>query len=139
MKFQLSDYNTIFRQKYFRIITFIFFRIILLTIRHFKHAFYLKKIVRKSLILGKRKSKYKFKRIIKFSDKDIQIEDFVYCSNVEKIFYGGHFTMRYVPQSNYFDPSDLTSKTSVLLPKKNPIHIIQTFHLTDHKSELCVE
>ena len=31
--------------------------------------------------------------------------------------------MRYVPQSNYFDPSDLTTETSILYPgekEKNP-------------------
>ena len=39
--------------------------------------------------------------------------------------------MRYVPQSNYFDPSDLTTQTSILYPKdKKRIQIRQTVHLT---------
>lgn len=136
----VSGACAIFRQRYFRVITFILFRMILLIIRHYKHAFYLKKIVRNKLILGKKKSKHRFQRVIRFTEEDICIEDFIHCNSVKKIFYGGYFTMRYVPQSNYFDPSDLTAKTSVLYPKnKNSIHITQTFHLKSHKIELCVE
>lgn len=136
----VSGTSATFRQKYFRVITFILFRMILLTVRHYKYAFYLKKLVRNKLILGKKRAKHKFTRLIKFTEEDILIEDFIYCNKAEKIFYGGYFTMRYVPQSNYFDSSDLTAQTSVLYPKnKKNIHITQSFHLKNHQVKLCVE
>ena len=56
-EFLVSGISTTVRQKYFHIISFIVFRMILLAIRHYNHAFYLKKIVRNNLILGRKKSK----------------------------------------------------------------------------------
>ncbi len=139
-KIIVSGISSEFKQKYFRVITFIIFRLFLLMIRNYKQAFYLKKFVRKILILGKKKTNHRFKRVIIFKEQSILVEDSIYYQNPEKIFYGGHWTMRYVPQSNYFDPSDLASQTSVLYPKnKKYIHITQTCHLKTNKIELCVE
>ena len=136
----VSGASTRFKQKYFNIMTFLLFRMVLLLIRHYKLAFYLKKGVREKLILEKKKSAYKFERTVRFTKKDLQVEDFIYCDKIIKIFYGAYFTLRYVPQSNYFDPSDLTTRTSVLYPReKKKIYIRQTFHFKSNKVDLCVE
>lgn len=137
----VSGASHIFKQKYFRVTTFVIFRVILLLIRNYKQAFYLKRIVRNLLILGKKKSNHKFKRLIQFNGNRILIKDSIACNDAGEIFYGGYFTMRYVPQSNYFDFSDLATRTFVVHPQggKASIQITQTCHLETGKCDLCVE
>ena len=111
-------------QKYFNSLKFAAFRLTLWIAGNYKTAFYLKKIIRHFLILQKKQSKYSFKREIIFLNPDqkqpeIHIVDFINCDRMEKIFYGGNFSVRYVPQSGYFEDSDLQSPPSLRLPPKN--------------------
>lgn len=134
-------------QKYFHPFSSALFRLLLLAVRHYKIAFWMKKMVRKQLILRKRKSKYTFKRMISFDSTppdqkqiktskiqqksiepskihqtlqtNILIEDVIHCPSACKIFYGGGFSIRYVPQSNYFEFSDLQNPTQVFQPKNH--------------------
>ena len=116
-------------QKYFNSLKFAAFRLTLALAGNRKTAFYLKKIIRYFLILQKKQSKHSFKREIIFPDSDqkrpeIHIMDFINCDGAEKIFYGGGFSVRYVPQSGYFEDSDLQSPSDLRFPPKNTKELV---------------
>ena len=134
---RVSGAGMILKQKDFHPATFIVFRVILLMIRNYKLAFWFKKLVRKVLILAKRKSKYKFERIITFK-KGIFIKDIIHCPPAEKLFYGGAFTVRYVPQSNYFEMSDLQNPSHIFNLKKGKRQIIIKQFCNLEKTETCL-
>ena len=138
-KISVSGKSGFLNQKYFSNLKFVIFRIILMIIKNYKMAFYLKKAIRHFLILKKKYSKYSFKRDIYFKKNEIHIIDCINCDRAEKIFYGGGFSVRYVPQSSYFEESDLQGTPYYFTPKNNPIIIKQICHLTNEKTELCVE
>ena len=112
-------------QKYFNSLKFAAFRLTLSLAGNYKTAFYLKKIIRHFLILQKKQSKHSFKREIIFTEStqktpEIHIVDFINCDRAERVFYGGGFSVRYVPQSGYFEDSDLQSPSEdIKIPPKN--------------------
>jgi hypothetical protein len=97
-------------QKRFRPVTFILFRIACLIIPNKKLAYYFKVLIRKVLITHNRRSPFKWKRELKFLSNEIQGSDSINDSNVDrasKIYWGGEFHSRYVPQGNYFTSPEL--------------------------------
>lgn len=160
-----------FRQKYFTPLKLILFRLITINFGwHAKGAFYLKRIIRKSLITNLTLFSYSFKnpllnffynsakeknqestqlrpnyykRQIVFKDNKIEVIDYLFPEKEEKIFYGGGFSLRYVPQSNYFQDCDLKQKQIVFKGpfQKKPVLIRQICHLKDFslKVKLCAE
>ena len=138
-KISMAGKSGLLNQRYFNSLKFVIFRIILMIVRNYKMAFYLKKLIRHFLILKKKSSKYFFKRDIYFKNNEIHIIDSINCDRAEKIFYGGGFSVRYVPQSGYFEESDLQNIPYYFIPKNKKIIIKQICYLTNEKTELCVE
>ena len=101
------------RQRYFNRLKFIIFRLFTFLAFNYKIAFLLKKMVRSLLILKNQKAKCFFKRAIQFHEEGISVEDSIKSIESGAVFYGGDFIIRYVPQSNYFEMSDLYNKSSV--------------------------
>ena len=100
-------------QRYFNPLKFILFRLFNLFVFNYKMAFLLKRFVRSLLILKKQKAKCFFRRIIYFEKEKVSIQDTIKSKESGSVFYGGEFSMRYVPQSNYFEKSDLYNRSSV--------------------------
>ena len=115
-KISVSGKSVFFNQKYFNSLNLIVFRLISMTAKSYKIAFILKKLVRWLLIVRRKKSKYYFERSIQFKDNEIHILDVIKCTKAMQIFYGGEFSVRYVPQSNYFEISDLNDDSSIFSP-----------------------
>ena len=158
-----------FHQRYFTPLKLILFRLITISLGwHAKGAFYLKRIIRKSLITSPvffsrswkdslwsffRRSKANkkeirlkpnhYKRCIFFNSNNIEIIDSIFSEKVEKIFHGGNFTLRYVPQSNYFQDCDFMLEQTVFKGpfEKKRVFIRQVCYLKDFstKVELCAE
>ena len=101
------------QQKYFNRLKFIIFRLFTFLAFNYKIAFLLKKAVRSLLILKNQKAECFFKRTIQFNKEKISIEDSIESVKSGDVFYGGDFIIRYVPQSNYFEMSDLYNKSAV--------------------------
>ena len=101
------------RQRYFNRLKFIVFRLFTFLAFNYKIAFLLKKAVRSLLILKNQKAKCFFNRVIQFNKEEINIEDFIDSIESGAVFYGGEFIIRYVPQSNYFEMSDLYNKNTI--------------------------
>ena len=101
------------QQRYFDRLKFIVFRLFTFLAFNYKSAFVLKKMIRSLLILKKKKAKCFFKRVIQFSPGEIFIKDAIESQSSGSIFYGGEFFVRYVPQSNYFEMSDLYNRSSI--------------------------
>ena len=127
--------SAVLTQKYFNSWKLILFRITNILAIHHKIAFFLKKIVRRFLITQKRRSGFFYERLIQFEKEKIIIEDHINCKKPEKIFYGGSFSIRYVPQSNYFEQSDIQNMTFIFKPnlQKNKIIIKQVCDLRSTK------
>ena len=137
-----------------------------------KGAFYLKRLIRKVLITNphlfshnikaifqklfynfqtntnQKKSPIKpnyYKRNIVFKNDTIETLDILFPGSAEQIFYGGGFSLRYVPQSNYFQNCDLIQETGASVFKgpfeKKAVFIKQTYDLKDFsiKVDLCAE
>ena len=85
------------------------------------------------------------KRKIFFDTEKIEVIDCLFPKKAEKIFYGGGFSLRYVPQSNYFQSCDLIPGSETVMFKgpfaKGPLFIRQICYLKDFsiKVELCAE
>lgn len=96
-------------EKYFSPLKLVIFRLLsLLLARTAIGAHYFKLLIRKMLITGRRRSPFEFIRTIEIGDRDILIEDTI--NNLQKgehIYWGGDFTVRYVPQSRYLQPDSL--------------------------------
>jgi len=92
---------------------FILFRLFCLVIGiHPSFAKKAKGIFRKMLILRSPLSQTLFKRTIKLNDNEVEVKDEITLNGKEKpikVFFGGTFNSRYVPQSRYFEPLDLYS------------------------------
>ena len=101
------------QQRYFNRLKFILFRIFTFLAFNYKLAFLLKKVIRSLLILKNQRAKCFFKRVIQFNKEEVSIEDSIESKESGAVFYGGEFFVRYVPQSNYFEPSDLYNRSSV--------------------------
>ena len=123
-KISVSGKSAFFSQKYFNSLNFVIFRLISMTAMNYRIAFTLKKLVRWLLIMRRKKSKYYFKRSIQFKNNEIHIVDFIKCAQAIQIFYGGAFSVRYVPQSNYFEMSDLHNASSIFSPAEHEKEII---------------
>lgn len=133
----ISGRGFFLNQKYFNSLKFVIFRSILMIIGSYKMAFYLKKIIRHFLILKKNISKHSFRRDISFKDNEIHIMDMIYSEKAKQIFYSGGFSVRYVPQSGYFEESDLHSHTYRFTPThSHQMTIRQICSLTNEKAEL---
>ncbi len=108
----VSGKSAVLSQKYFSAPKLIVFRLLSALAINSKIAFLFKKAIRRLLIAQKRKPKYDFKRSIFFKKNEVHILDYIKFKTAEKLFYGGAFTIRYVPQSNYFEAEDLQSGAS---------------------------
>ena len=154
-----------FQQKYFTPLKLSLFRLITISFGwHAKGAYYLKRIIRKALITNLTFFSYSlknfnflyktqknnslkpnhYKRQITFKNDKIEIIDTLSLPlKPEKIFHGGGFSLRYVPQSNYFQDCDLTPGQTVFKGpvSKKPISIKQSYHLKNFSMEtkLCAE
>ena len=169
----ISGRSSLFRQKYFNPLKLILFRLITISFGwNTKGAFYLKRILRKALITKPNLFSYNiktifqrifynfqtdtiqknnlpepssYKRSILFSNNKIETIDILFPDSAEKIFYGGGFSLRYVPQSNYFQDCDFLQGKGASVFKgpfeKKPLFIRQTCYLKDFsiKVELCAE
>lgn len=127
--------SAILTQKYFNSWKFIIFRITNILAINYKLAFFLKKMVRLVLITQRKRAGFLYERLIQFEKEKITIEDHLKCKKTEKIFYGGGFSIRYVPQSNYFEQSDIKNTTVIFTPnlQKNKIIIKQVCDLRNTK------
>ncbi|MBC6415351.1 MAG: hypothetical protein GDA46_03055 [Bdellovibrionales bacterium] len=132
---QISTEGTsyILSEKYFNSLKFILFRLISLTVRHYKLAYFFKKIIRQLLITQKGKKGVFFKRTIYLKDQILIIEDCINKKKATKLFYGGNFSTRYVPQSNYFLQSDLCHSSLTLDLNKNKANITVRQKLISYK------
>ena len=169
----ISGRSSLFRQKYFNPLKLILFRLITISFGwNTKGAFYLKRIIRKALITKPNLFSYKiktifqrifynfqtdtiqknnlpephsYKRSIVFKNDKIETLDVLFPGSAEKVFYGGSFSLRYVPQSNYFQNCDLIQGQGASIFKgpfeKKPLFIRQICYLKDFsiKVELCAE
>ena len=86
-----------------------------------------------------------YKRSIFFTNDTIETLDILFPGSAEQIFYGGGFSLRYVPQSNYFQNCDLIQETGASVFKgpfeKKAVFIKQIYDLKDFsiKVDLCAE
>lgn len=84
-----------------------------------------------------------YKRSVLFTNDTIETLDTLFPYPAEKIFYGGSFSLRYVPQSNYFQICDLIQGTSVFKKpfEKKAFLIKQTYDLKNFsiKVDVCAE
>ena len=116
--------SAVVTQRYFNSLKFIIFRMISIIAGNYKTAFLLKKLIRGLLITQRKKSGWLYKRVIQFANGKITIKDFINCAETVKIFYGGAFSVRYVPQSNYFEISDLQNPSFIFTTDRNKERII---------------
>ena len=116
--------SAILTQKYFNSFKFTLFRLTSVLAKNYKLAYLLKKMIRKFLIIQRKKPGPFYKRIIYFENKKIVIEDNIKYKKAIKIFYGGNFSVRYVPQSNYFETSDLQNISSIFILKSKKENIV---------------
>lgn len=171
----VSGKISVFHQKYFTPLRLILFRLITISFGwNAKGAFYLKRLIRKVLITNsftffqnfsvffqrfshnfQKKKGYNEKEIsfnlnhskrwISFDKEKVEVIDCLFPKKVERIFYGGGFSLRYVPQSNYFQACDLIQESKTFVFKgpfeKKPLFIRQICYLKDFsiKVELCAE
>jgi len=128
----LEGKSAVLKQKYFNRMSFILFRIVSFSALHYKIAYFLKKGVRKLLILQKKPVSWSYKRSFQFEKDQVIIKDNIrHGRKAEKLFYGGIFSARYVPQSSYFELSDLQNPTRIfkIPPNKTESLITQVFDL----------
>ena len=116
----VEGHSAILSQKYFNPFKLILFRILNILSSHYLLAYWLKKGVRQLMITPKTKRGLIYKRSLQFEKNKILITDEITSPKTLKIFYGGHFNIRYVPQSHYFETSDLQNPSPIfyLQPKK---------------------
>ena len=95
-------------------------------------------MIRFLLITQRKKPGPLYKRLIRFeTDKGslkpkIIVEDHInYRKKPEKLFYGGGFSVRYVPQSNYFESSDTNQLSHIFEGEE-----ISSGELSDSKVKL---
>jgi len=111
--FQLSIEGSLNKipYKYFSPLKLILFRVILLAIGWNTFiSIRLKGLVRKMIVVGKRNVPVKYKRFIKFNKNYIEIIDRIeICRNVKikRMLLGDEFSVRFVPQSLYFQLQEL--------------------------------
>ena len=120
--------SAIFSQKYFNPVKLILFRILNILSPHYLLAFGLKKAVRWLLIPPKTKKGLAYKRSLHFEEQKIMITDEITSPKALKIFYGGNFNIRYVPQSHYFETSDLQNPSQIFYLKDKKSTIQQICH-----------
>lgn len=88
------------------------FRLLLLTIaRNTRISYWLKGVIRNLFITRTKKAPGSFKRTIQYGDTGINIKDEIYLSKpykeVKRISIGDEFSVRFVPQSMYFQFQEL--------------------------------
>ena len=131
--------SAVLSQKYFNSLKLMLFRVVNVLSAHYKLAFLLKKTVRRFLIIQKKRKGVFYKRSVYFEKHKINIEDWIQSKSAFKIFYGGNFTIRYVPQSNYFEESDLQNQSWLSnLDSKNTI-IKQSCDLKSMTTEIHLQ
>ena len=143
-KISVSGSGFVFRQRYFNPLKLILFRLITISFGwNAKGAFYIKRLIRKTLItnsfvffqnirgvfqnlfyhfqkkknLSQKEAFFKpdhYKRWISFDKEKVEVVDCLFLKKAEKIFYSGGFSLRYVPQSNYFQACDLKHGSETL-------------------------
>jgi hypothetical protein len=70
---------------------------------HYRSSLWLKNIIRKIMTVNNKSSSHYFERTFVFEDEEIKITTKVHPgSPIEKLFIGGEFWSRYVPQSRHF-------------------------------------
>lgn len=123
--------------------TFILFRSFLLVTGQTKLAYYIKRLIRKTLITFKAGDLGStLDRSIVFKNNQIIIQDLLVSkNNIHQLYCGGNFHTRYVPQGHYFQKSDLNHQPVKIqnLVIKKQIQINTTINLENNKVELCVE
>ncbi|MBC86558.1 MAG: hypothetical protein CL677_05200 [Bdellovibrionaceae bacterium] len=106
---EVSGFANYYNDKSFTPMKWILFRLFMLTIGW--NAFlakWAKKLIRSLLVVGVRRSKVPFKRIISFNASLSVLDEIVANENsLIKLCYGDEYFVRYVPQSNYFTLNDL--------------------------------
>ena len=107
-----------YNSKYFKPLSFAAFRLALAFAKHYKLAFLMKKAIRRWLILRKKKSRFQFERAISYRKQELHIKDIIHCPDGKALYCGGSFSARYVPQSNYFEMSDLSQGPLIFKPKE---------------------
>lgn len=107
--------------KLFRITTHLIFRLALLLLGwHPRAAHWLKGRIRKSLILGRRPVPCRFERTIEFREDHLTITDRLANPSrlqFRRLLLGGEVPVRYVPQSRFFQPSELQSRSEQTSPE----------------------
>ena len=117
-----GDMNIIPSNKYFNIFKNIVFRTFLFLFAwnsYFAH--FLKGWIRKILMLGSRGSGIIFIRKISFISGHLKIEDEIINKTnkkFKKIYFGGEFFLRYVPQSRFFQEQELDIQTRLISDKE---------------------
>lgn len=104
--------------KLFTPLTNIIFRSVLLLVGwHTGAAYWLKGFIRRTLMLGSRRVPVRFERAVQFSGDTLSITDTVTLQEsaaFEALQHSGDFSVRYVPQSRYFQTEELASAGELL-------------------------
>lgn len=116
--------------KIFTPLKFIIFRLVMLAFGwHERPAYYLKGLIRKLLMTGNKPMPVQFERTIALSDSSIEISTIIAKSKhvrIESLQVGDEFPARYVPQSRYFQPQELSVRGYTL--SKEDIAHLNTHH-----------
>lgn len=108
-------------QKVFTPLKGALFRLVLLTLGWSPRlAHWLKGAIRRSLILGARRSRLRFVREIRIGTDGVTIEDRLGGARpgmVTSVRLGADIPVRYVPQSRFFQPQDLADSSIEMTPE----------------------
>lgn len=123
--------------------TFIVFRFLLIFMRNASWAYYLKRLIRRALITFKaQRHDSLFTRKLQFSKNNIVIEDLLTLKKpIQKLYCGGNFHTRYVPQGHYFQHNDIDHQPAEIpvIDFRKVYKIKTTIHIDTNKVDLCVE
>jgi hypothetical protein len=99
-------------QRRFSPLTFLLFRLFCIVSGNRTLAFFLKVMIRRWMITHRVASSYQWRRELLLLPSEIQGKDQIVSKRgkyFRKVWWGGEFHSRYVPQGNYFLPSDLSA------------------------------
>lgn len=140
-----ARFQVLFHQR-FSPFTFLLFRLTCFVMIFSQPAHWLKLWIRKKMITHRRLSPSEWTREIDWTEEHLKVRDRVRWhekNSWEKIFWGGDFHSRYVPQAQYFTPSELCFPPVMFEPKSfsdpTMLSFEWTHHLSSGESRLCVQ
>ena len=127
--YQIKSEGVKVPEKYFSPLKMVIFRTLMMCFgRTSRTAYFIKRIIRKLLITPSKSSRYSSVRSIKFESGTWSVLDTIHGTQErDRVYWGGEFIVRYVPQSKYVSHKDSSFfMKEVFVENNDVIEIFET-------------